>query len=62
MLLAVVTKLAGEVGIEPTTTGLTVLRSAAELLANKINWLPDTDSNRNQEFWRLVCYRYTIGK
>jgi hypothetical protein len=26
----------------------------------KINWYPDTDSNRNQEFWRLVCYHYTI--
>ena len=28
--------LAGEDGIEPSTTGLTVLRSAAELLAKKL--------------------------
>ena len=31
-------------------------------LAPHYIWLPTTDSNRDQEFWRLVCYRYTNGK
>ena len=30
--------------------------------SSETEWYPDTDSNRNQEFWRLVCYHYTIGK
>jgi hypothetical protein len=55
-------KMAGVVGIEPTTEWLTVTWSTADLHAKKLNWLPDTDSNRNQEFWRLVCFHYTIGK
>ena len=28
--------------------------------SSETEWYPDTDSNRNQEFWRLVCYHYTI--
>lgn len=47
-------------------TQLNVINSHAHsprlLDAKKTNWLPDTDSNRNQEFWKLVCYHYTIGK
>ena len=90
-------KLAGVVGIEPTTEWLTVTWSTADLHAKKATdvytqywlawriglscdrlewrlvtfsrmrelnsriWYPDTDSNRNQEFWRLVCFHYTIA-
>ena len=40
------TKMAGEAGIEPATTGLTVLRSAAELLAK----------NKGSFFAMVICH------